>query len=166
MRASKRTRKIVSGWPPSEFPNRNYAGTVTRHPTLRRRESHLKLVDVTLGHDNGYNVEISGDLRPGEMIAINVGTRTGSTCLIEPEPEQLVSSFGPDNKRRASRTIITPEISSGAHGRKSCDPCISRLGLPFATRRALCPENSPARAVKVSGAALAWIKCEGCHENL
>ena len=108
----------------SEFPNRNYAGTVTRHPDALDqatrtmlvevdlpnpdrslypgmyadmkmtahvttasinvpddalvfrddkvffpviRDNHLKLSDVTLGHDNGYNVEVSGDLRPGGM---------------------------------------------------------------------------------------------------
>jgi membrane fusion protein, multidrug efflux system len=37
------------------------------------RDNHLKLVEVTLGHDDGYTVEVSGDLRPGEKIAINVG---------------------------------------------------------------------------------------------
>jgi membrane fusion protein (multidrug efflux system) len=114
----------------SEFPDRNYPGTVTRHPdaldqTTRTmlvevdlpnkdqslypgmyaelkmtaqvtiasitvpddalvfrdnnvylpvvRDNHLKMVEVTLGHDNGYKVEISGDVRPGEMVALNVG---------------------------------------------------------------------------------------------
>jgi len=37
------------------------------------RENHLKLVEVTLGHDDGYTVEVSGDLRAGEQIAVNVG---------------------------------------------------------------------------------------------
>jgi membrane fusion protein (multidrug efflux system) len=114
----------------SEFPNRDYPGTVTRHPealdqTTRTmlvevdlpnqdrslypgmyadmrmttkvaskgitvpddalifrdnnvylpvvRDERLSLVEVTLGHDNGYRVEVSGDLLAGEMIAINVG---------------------------------------------------------------------------------------------
>jgi RND family efflux transporter MFP subunit len=115
----------------SEFPNRNYTGTVTRHPdaldqTTRTmlvevdlpnqdrslypgmyadmkmttqvtteggitvpddalvfrdnnvylpvvRDNRLKLVEVTLGHDNGYRVEVSGDLLRGEVVALNVG---------------------------------------------------------------------------------------------
>jgi len=114
----------------TEFPNRNYTGTVTRHPdaldqTTRTmlvevdlpnqdrslypgmyaemkmtaqvttagitvpddalvfrdnnvylpvvRDNRLNLVEVTLGHDNGYRVEVSGDIMRGEMIAINVG---------------------------------------------------------------------------------------------
>jgi membrane fusion protein (multidrug efflux system) len=114
----------------TEFPNRNYSGTVARHPdaldqTTRTmlvevdlpnqdrslypgmyadmkmtarvtttgitvpddalvfrdnnvylpvvRDNRLNLVEVTLGHDNGYRVEVNGDLLPGEMIAINVG---------------------------------------------------------------------------------------------
>ena len=27
------------------------------------RDNHLKLVEVTVGHDNGYTVEVNGDLR-------------------------------------------------------------------------------------------------------
>lgn len=114
----------------TEFPNRNYQGTITRHPdaldqatrtmlvevdlpnqdrslypgmyadmkmTARMtnasitvpddalvfrdnkvylpvvRENHLKMIEVTLGHDNGYQLEVSGDLRQGEMVALNVG---------------------------------------------------------------------------------------------
>jgi membrane fusion protein (multidrug efflux system) len=37
------------------------------------RNNHLKLVEVTTGHDTGYTVEVSGDLRAGELIAVNVG---------------------------------------------------------------------------------------------
>jgi multidrug efflux pump subunit AcrA (membrane-fusion protein) len=37
------------------------------------RDNHLKLIEVTVGHDNGYTVEVSGDLRAGEQIAVNVG---------------------------------------------------------------------------------------------
>ena len=37
------------------------------------RENHLKLVEVTLGHDDGYTVEVSGDIRAGDQIAMNVG---------------------------------------------------------------------------------------------
>jgi membrane fusion protein (multidrug efflux system) len=37
------------------------------------RNNHLKLVEVTTGHDTGYEVEVSGDLRAGELIAVSVG---------------------------------------------------------------------------------------------
>lgn len=37
------------------------------------RDNHLKLIEVTVGHDTGYTVEVSGDLHPGEKIAVNVG---------------------------------------------------------------------------------------------
>jgi multidrug efflux pump subunit AcrA (membrane-fusion protein) len=37
------------------------------------RDNHLKLVEVTLGHDDGYACEVNGDLRAGEKIAVNVG---------------------------------------------------------------------------------------------
>jgi membrane fusion protein, multidrug efflux system len=37
------------------------------------RDNHLKLVEVTLGHDTGYVCEVNGDLRAGEKIAVNVG---------------------------------------------------------------------------------------------
>jgi membrane fusion protein (multidrug efflux system) len=37
------------------------------------RNDHLNLVEVTLGHDNGYTVEITGNVREGELVAINVG---------------------------------------------------------------------------------------------
>jgi len=128
----------------TEFPNRNYSGTVTRHPnaldqatrtmlvevdlpnedrslypgmyadlkmTARVtvasitvpddalvfrndkiylpvvRNNRLSLVEVTLGHDNGYNVEVSGDLRPGEVVAINVGQ-----AARDGEPVQAVTA--------------------------------------------------------------------------
>ena len=114
----------------TEFPSRNFSGTVTRHPealdqTTRTmlvevdlpnpdrslypgmyaemkmtaqvtsgsitvsddaivfrdnksylpvvRNNHLNLVEVTLGHDNGYRVEVTGALRAGDMVAMNVG---------------------------------------------------------------------------------------------
>jgi membrane fusion protein (multidrug efflux system) len=37
------------------------------------RDNHLSLVKVTLGHDNGYRVEVTGDFRVGELVAMNVG---------------------------------------------------------------------------------------------
>jgi membrane fusion protein, multidrug efflux system len=125
----------------TEFPNRNYPGTVTRHPdaldqTTRTmlvevdlpnqdrslypgmyadmkmtarvtsagiivpddalvfrdnkvylpvvRDNHLKMIEVTLGHDNGYKVEVSGDLRHGEMVALNVGQAARDGEQVQP----------------------------------------------------------------------------------
>jgi membrane fusion protein (multidrug efflux system) len=125
----------------SEFPNRNYTGTVTRHPDaldqITRtmlvevdlpnqdrslypgmyadmkmttqvttegitvpddalvfrdnnvylpvvRDNRLKLVEVTLGHDNGYRVEVNGDLLAGEMVAINVGQAARDGEAVQP----------------------------------------------------------------------------------
>jgi RND family efflux transporter MFP subunit len=127
-----------------DYPNRNFVGTVTRHPealdqTTRTmqvevdlpnkdrslfpgmyanmkmtahvtsasltvpddalvfrddkiylpvvRDNHLKLVQVTLGRDSGYTVEVSGDLREGEQIALNVGE-----AARDGEPVQPVQS--------------------------------------------------------------------------
>jgi membrane fusion protein (multidrug efflux system) len=133
----------------SEFPSRQYTGTVTRHPdaldqntrtmlvevdlpntdrslypgmyaemrlTARVtttsitapddalvfrdnkvylplvRDNHLNLLEVTLGHDNGYVVEVSGDdLRAGDMVAMNVGqaARDGEPVQpVMPKPGQ------------------------------------------------------------------------------
>jgi len=51
------------------------------------RDNHLKLVEVTLGHDDGYTVEVNGDLRAGEQIAVNVGE-----AARDGEPVQPVES--------------------------------------------------------------------------
>ena len=51
------------------------------------RDNHLKLIEVTLGHDDGYTVEVNGDLRPGEQIAVNVGE-----AARDGEPVQPVES--------------------------------------------------------------------------
>lgn len=55
------------------------------------RDNHLKLVEVNLGHASGYTVEVSGDLRQGELVAINVGQAARDS-----EPVQPVSAN--DNK--------------------------------------------------------------------
>jgi RND family efflux transporter MFP subunit len=125
----------------TEFPDRSYSGTVTRHPnaldqttrtmlvevdlpnqdlslypgmyadlkmtaqiTAARitvpddalvfrdnkvylpvvRDNHLKLVEVTLGHDDGYNVEVTGDLRPGETVGMNVGQAARDGQAVQP----------------------------------------------------------------------------------
>jgi RND family efflux transporter MFP subunit len=51
------------------------------------RDNHLRLVEVTLGRDSGYTVEVSGDLREGEQIALNVGE-----AARDGEPVQPVQS--------------------------------------------------------------------------
>jgi RND family efflux transporter MFP subunit len=45
------------------------------------RSGHLHLVDVTLGRDNGYSVEVTGDIQSGDLVAMNVGeaAREGET---------------------------------------------------------------------------------------
>jgi membrane fusion protein, multidrug efflux system len=48
------------------------------------RDNHLKLVEVTLGHDDGYTVEVNGDLRPGELIAVNVGEAARNGEPVQP----------------------------------------------------------------------------------
>jgi RND family efflux transporter MFP subunit len=54
------------------------------------RDNHLKLVEVTLGHDDGYTCEVNGDLRAGEQIAVNVGE-----AALDGEPVQPVESSNP-----------------------------------------------------------------------
>jgi multidrug efflux pump subunit AcrA (membrane-fusion protein) len=51
------------------------------------RNNHLKLVEVTLGHDSGYTVEVNGDLQAGDQIAVNVGE-----AARDGEPVQPVES--------------------------------------------------------------------------
>ncbi len=51
------------------------------------RDNHLKLVEVKLGHDDGYTCEVNGDLRAGEQIAVNVGE-----AARDGEPVQPVES--------------------------------------------------------------------------
>ena len=51
------------------------------------RDNHLKLVEVTLGHDSGYTVEVNGDLQAGDKIAVNVGE-----AARDGEPVQPVES--------------------------------------------------------------------------
>ncbi len=51
------------------------------------RDNHLNLVEVTLGHDNGYVVDVSGDVSPGEQVALNVGQ-----AALDGEPVQPVAA--------------------------------------------------------------------------
>jgi membrane fusion protein, multidrug efflux system len=51
------------------------------------RDNHLSLVEVTIVHDNGYRVEVIGDLEVGELVAMNVGQ-----AARDGEPVQPVSA--------------------------------------------------------------------------
>jgi membrane fusion protein (multidrug efflux system) len=51
------------------------------------RNNHLNLVEVALGHDDGYTVEVSGDVQRGELVAMNVGQ-----AAREGEPVQPVAA--------------------------------------------------------------------------
>jgi multidrug efflux pump subunit AcrA (membrane-fusion protein) len=48
------------------------------------RDNHLKLIEVRLGHDDGYTVEVNGELRPGEKIAVNVGEAARDGEAVQP----------------------------------------------------------------------------------
>src|SRR5689334_12347163 len=49
------------------------------------RDSRLELIAVSLGHDTGYTVEVSGDgLRPGDLVAMNVGEAAHNGELVQP----------------------------------------------------------------------------------
>jgi RND family efflux transporter MFP subunit len=48
------------------------------------RDNHLKLIEVTVGHDDGYNAEVNGDLRAGEQIAVNVGEAARDGEAVQP----------------------------------------------------------------------------------
>jgi membrane fusion protein (multidrug efflux system) len=48
------------------------------------RDNHLRLIEVTLGHDDGYTVEVNGDLRAGEQIAVNVGEAARDGDPVQP----------------------------------------------------------------------------------
>jgi len=49
------------------------------------RDGRLDLIAVSLGHDNGYTVEVSGDgLRAGDLVAMNVGEAAHNGERVQP----------------------------------------------------------------------------------
>jgi RND family efflux transporter MFP subunit len=49
------------------------------------RDGRLSLVAVSVGHDDGYTVEVSGDgLRAGDLVAMNVGEAAHNGELVQP----------------------------------------------------------------------------------
>jgi RND family efflux transporter MFP subunit len=80
MRTSARVRTTTVAAPDDAliFRNDKVYLPVVRH-------SHLELIAVSLGHDNGYTVEVSGDeLHPGDLVAMNVGEAAHNGELVQP----------------------------------------------------------------------------------
>lgn len=48
------------------------------------REGRLRFAAVTLGHDNGYRVEVISGIKVGEMVAINVGGSASEGERVQP----------------------------------------------------------------------------------
>jgi hypothetical protein len=48
------------------------------------RGDHLHLVAVTLGYDNGQMVVVQGDVRPDDLVALNVGQAAEDNEVVHP----------------------------------------------------------------------------------
>jgi RND family efflux transporter MFP subunit len=48
------------------------------------RSGHLHLVEVKLGRDDGYRVEVKGDVQPGDLVAMNVGQSARENEVVQP----------------------------------------------------------------------------------
>lgn len=48
------------------------------------RNDRLHLVEVTLGRDDGYRVEVTGDVGPGDLVAMNVGQSAREGEIVRP----------------------------------------------------------------------------------
>ncbi len=48
------------------------------------RSKHLHLVEVTLGRDDGYRVEVSGEVQGGDLVAMNVGQAAHEGETVQP----------------------------------------------------------------------------------
>jgi membrane fusion protein (multidrug efflux system) len=48
------------------------------------RGERLHLVEVKLGRDDGYQVEVTGDVQPGELVAMNVGQAAREGEAVQP----------------------------------------------------------------------------------
>jgi membrane fusion protein, multidrug efflux system len=48
------------------------------------RADHLHLTEVTLGRDDGYRVEVTGDVQPGDLVAMNVGQAAHEGEAVQP----------------------------------------------------------------------------------
>jgi membrane fusion protein (multidrug efflux system) len=52
------------------------------------RGERLHLVEVKLGRDDGYRVEVTGDVQPGELVAMNVGQAAREGEAVQPVQQQ------------------------------------------------------------------------------
>lgn len=48
------------------------------------RANRLHLAEVQLGHDNGIDVVVSGDIRKGDLVAMNVGQAASDGEAVQP----------------------------------------------------------------------------------
>jgi len=48
------------------------------------RNEHVHLAEVTLGRDDGYRVEVTGDVQPGDMVAMNLSQAARDNELVQP----------------------------------------------------------------------------------
>jgi membrane fusion protein, multidrug efflux system len=48
------------------------------------RGEHLHLAEVALGRDDGYHVEVTGDVLPGDLVAMNVGQAARDGEAVQP----------------------------------------------------------------------------------
>jgi len=57
------------------------------------RDQHLHLAEVTLGYDDGVNVEVLTGIRDGDIVAVNVGQSAHEGEAVQPvmQPEQHVT---------------------------------------------------------------------------
>jgi membrane fusion protein, multidrug efflux system len=48
------------------------------------RGNHISLAEVALSHDDGYRVQVTGDVRAGDLVAMNVGQAARDGELVQP----------------------------------------------------------------------------------
>jgi hypothetical protein len=44
----------------------------------------VHLAEVTLGRDDGYRAEVTGDVQPGDMVAMNLSQAARDNELVQP----------------------------------------------------------------------------------
>jgi hypothetical protein len=56
------------------------------------RNNHLTLAPATLGYDNGVNVEVTGGISDGDMVALNVGQSARDGEPVQPVTAEQTSA--------------------------------------------------------------------------
>jgi hypothetical protein len=51
------------------------------------RNNRLHLAEVSLGHDNGIDVVVSGDVHDGDLVAMSVGQAVNDGEAVQPVPQ-------------------------------------------------------------------------------